>query len=77
MDQEVTQASLDTEVREATASRFRKRDKLKTDKGAGSSTVWGQRLLNGGIVPVSKELARMISAKDEPGYRSGGLKCLR
>ena len=64
-------------MREATQSRFRKRDKLKTQKGASSTTTWGIRLLNGAIDPVAKELARMIEAKDEPGYRSGGMKCLR
>ena len=64
-------------MRETTASRFRKRDRLKTDKGAGSTTAWGQRLLNGAIYPVAKELARMVDAKDEPGPRAGGIKCLR
>ena len=64
-------------MRESTASRFRKRDSLKTQKGASSTTTWGIRLLNGAIGPVSKELERMSNAKDEPGYRGGGMKCLR
>jgi len=64
-------------MRESTASRFRKRDKLKSEKGASSTTTWGIRLLNGAIDPVSKELDRMLHAEDAPGYRGGGMKCLR
>ena len=74
---EVTQASLDTEMRHSTAARFKKRDKLKTAKGASSTTTWGIRLLNGAIYPVAAELDRLLHAPDEPGFRSGGMKCLR
>ena len=74
---EITQGSLDKEMREATASRYVKRNKRKVDKGAASTTSWGQRLLNGAIEPVVKELTRMLASKGEPGYRSGGQQCLR
>ena len=35
---EITQGSLDKEMREATASRYVKRNKRKVDKGAASTT---------------------------------------
>ena len=60
-----------------TKSKHLRRDKHKQDKGAGSTTTWGQRLINGGLHPIAKELDRLKDDSSAPGYRAGGLKCLR
>jgi len=77
MTEPITQAALDQEMQESTRSKHRKRDKHKQDKGAGSTTSYGQKLIGGAVGPVIKELDRLKTDSSEPGFRAGGLKCLR